>query len=76
MTHPDYDKIYQIIKEHGPISLAEIGPYLHDKYVFKHNEVAGYLSNLSKNGLIKNIAGEKKRIKKTSSQKIWVAVEQ
>ncbi|MEN6623168.1 MAG: hypothetical protein ABFD50_16675 [Smithella sp.] len=51
MTHPDYEKIYQIIKEHGPVSLAEIGQYLRDKYIFMHNEVAGYLSNLSKKEL-------------------------
>jgi hypothetical protein len=37
---------------------------LHDKYVVKHNEIAGYLSNLSKNGLIKNIARKRRKIQK------------
>ena len=75
MTHPDHEKIYDIIKEHGPISLAEMGQFLQDKYFFKHNEIAGYLSKLSKNGLIKNISQGKKG-GNSSPAKIWIAVGQ
>ncbi len=75
MTHPNHEKIYEIIKEHGPISLAEMRQFLQGKYFFKHNEIAGYLSKLSKNGLIKNIAQGKKG-KNPSPTKIWIAVGQ
>ncbi len=75
MTHPNYERIYEIIKEQGPISLAEIGRFLPEKCTFRHSEVAGYISNLSKNGLIKNVARETQEIRKTSPKKIWLAVE-
>lgn len=73
MIHPNHEKIYEIIKEHGPISLFDIGQHLHDKYYFNHNEVAGYLSKLSKDGLIKNVARERNGFRKTSMPKIWIA---
>lgn len=83
MTDYNYKEIYKIIKENGPISFSEIGQCLQhqcnstkESRLFpRHSEIAGYVSNLSKTGRIKNVAQDKSGIRKTPPQKVWVAVD-
>jgi len=81
MSYSNYEEIYEIIKKNGPISFSGIGKILQMRYHFserdwrdsKHSEIAGYLSSLSQNGLIKNVSTGKSGIRKTPAVKIWSA---
>lgn len=75
------EDVYEIIKSNGPISFHGLGKLLQAHYEIseddwwgsKHCIFSAYLSNLSKNGLIKNMAPVKDKIRKTPPEKIWVA---
>ncbi len=78
-----YEEVYAIIKKNGPISFQDLGKLIQEQHDissdnwwgFEHSTIAGYLSNLSKNGLVKNIAPANEGIRKTPPEKIWVATE-
>jgi hypothetical protein len=77
LANCDNEEIYKIIKKHGQISFAGIGLILHrdyglseeDWWLWKNCEVGGYVSNLSKNGFIKNIAQKKVASEKLHQRK-------
>lgn len=81
MSISSYEEIYEIIKKHGPISLYGIGEILQDMgrvdhegwRLRAHSEIAGYISNLSQEKLIKDVGKPQSAIRKTPPQKIWKA---
>ena len=85
MKYSNFDEVYNVIKIKGPLSFQKIvefiaykkniAPnlnYLGEFIDWPHNsEIAGYVGNLSKKGLIENTGTIKSKIRKPYGTKKW-----